>query len=100
MKICLIAPLFQPWSVGGAEKYMDILAEEFSKNNDVFIITTQGPKLRKETNSKFRIIELKQRYPLDLYSFISNHTSIKKTRKILWYFNDIWSLSVFNQIIT
>lgn len=100
MKICLIAPLFQPWSVGGAEKYMDILAEEFSKNNDVFVITTQGPKPRKETNSKFRIIELKQTYPIDLYSFISNHTSIKKTRKILWYFNDIWSLSVFNQIKT
>jgi len=98
MKVCFIAPLFKPWSLGGAEKYIEILAEEFSKNNDVFIITTQGPKPRKEQNTNYRIIELDKTHSIDLYSFISNQTSIGKIKKILWYLNDIWSLSVFNQI--
>ena len=100
MKICFIAPLFQPWSMGGAEKYMEILAEEFSKNHEVFVITTQGPKPRKQldSNQNFRIIELAKTYPVDLHSFISESQSIGKTKKILWYLNDIWSLSIFNQI--
>ena len=91
MKICYIAPLFQPWSLGGAEKYIEILAEEFSKNHEVFVITTQGPRPRKEldSNQNFRIIELTKTYPIDLYSFISGQQSIKKTKKILWYLNDI-----------
>lgn len=100
MKICFIAPLFQPWSLGGAEKYIEILVEDFSKNHEVFVITTQGPKPRKEldSNQNFRIIELAKTYPIDLHSFISGQQSIKKTKKFLWYLNDIWSLSVFSQI--
>ena len=98
MKICLISPLFHPWSAGGAEKYMDSLAEEFSKKNDVIVITTQGPKPRKENNLNFKIIELDKKYPVDLHTFITNHSSIKKTKKFLWYINDFWSPSVFNKI--
>jgi glycosyltransferase involved in cell wall biosynthesis len=100
MKICFIAPLFRPWSLGGAEKYMEILVDEFSKNDDVFVITTQGPKPRKESDSnpKIRIIELTKTHPVDLHSLISESQSIRKTKKILWYLNDFWSLSVFNQV--
>ena len=97
MKICFIAPLFQPWSLGGAEKYIEILAEEFSKNHEVFVITTQGPKPRE--NSQYRIIELKTNL-INLHSFVSEKYPQSRPRKFLWYFFDIWSYSVFSQIKT
>ena len=42
MKICLINNLFTPFSRGGAERIVEITAEEFKRSgHDVFIITTR-----------------------------------------------------------
>jgi len=101
MKICFIAPLFEPWGLGGAEKYVETLVKEFSKENEIFVITTQGPKPRENSheNSQYRIIELKTNL-INLHSFVSEKYPQSRPRKFLWYFLDIWSYSVFSQIKT
>ena len=59
MKICLIVPFFDPWNIGGAEKYAKTLAEELSIQHQVVIITTAGPVPRKQSHYKdnIKIIE-------------------------------------------
>ena len=57
MKICFITPLFDPWNIGGAEKYINILAKSFSKNHDVIVITTKGTHPRE---SKTDNLDLKK----------------------------------------
>ena len=62
MKICLIVPFFDPWNIGGAEKYAKTLAEELSRQHQVVIITTAGPVPRKQSHYKdnIKIIEINE----------------------------------------
>ncbi len=78
MKICLIAPLFAPWNMGGAEKYINLLANSLSKDNEVLILTTKGPKDRNLTNDNknLRIVELKQSNVASIYAIQKNQPRI------------------------
>jgi len=46
MKICLITPLFEPWTPGGAEKYINTLAHYLANDNEVIVVTGPGPEPR------------------------------------------------------
>lgn len=65
MKICLINNLFTPFSRGGAERIVEITAEEFKRlGHDVFVITTrpQGRKPPKGTGKKIKVYYLPSFY--------------------------------------
>lgn len=100
MKICLIAPLFDPWLVGGAEIYAKTLAKELSLEHEVIVITTIGPIHRKKNqfDYKFKIIEIKPNNISTLYDMIKNDASIGFIKKSLWHFLDLWNLSSYLKI--
>ncbi len=100
MKVCFITPLFDPWNIGGAEKYINILVNFFSKNHNVVVITTQGPLKRdlKKTNSNFKIIELKSSNIISYYSILKNDQDINSVRKFFWNVLDLWNISHYYQI--
>ena len=56
MKICIISPLFDPWLVGGAEKYAKTLVDKLSTKYKVVVITSRGPIPRQQ--NQFQQIEI------------------------------------------
>ena len=44
MKIVFITPLYEPWGVGGAEKYAYQVTNELARENEVVVISTKEPK--------------------------------------------------------
>ena len=100
MRICLIAPLFDPWLVGGAERYAKTLAEELSAKNQVIVITTTGPVTRKQIQShnNLKVIEITPGNIDTLYDMIYNALAIGSAKKIIWHFFDLWNLSSYLKI--
>src|SRR2546425_1407721 len=100
MKICLIAPLFDPWNIGGAEKYVNTLAQELAKHHEIVVITTAGPTPRKDGKSghNLKIIEIEPKNIYSLYFACQNLDSIPLAKKLLWHLFSIWNLSSFIQI--
>jgi len=99
LKICFISNLFPPWDVYGAGKYVNNLTSVLSKNNEIIVITSKGPKKRNDdlSNPNLKIFELKQANIDSIYSIQSNKKiSIKK--RILWHLLDIWNFSNYKQI--
>ena len=96
MKVCFITPLFDPWNIGGAEKYINILANFISENHNVVVITTKGPSQRdlKKTNSNFKIIELKNSNVNSYYSILKNNQSINSIRKFFCNVFDLCNLGL------
>ena len=100
MKICLIAPLFDPWLVGGAEKYAKTLAEKLSEDHQVIVITTTGPVPRKQiqSNNNLKVIEINPGNIATLYDMIDDSASIGSAKKMMWHFFDLWNLSSYLKI--
>src|SRR5437879_3635299 len=100
MKICIIAPLFDPWTIGGAERYAKDLAEELSIEHRVIVITTTGPSPRKQNyhNSNPKIIEINPNNISTLYDMKKYDLTIKLTRKLLWHFLDLWNAWSYTKI--
>src|SRR5438132_2292176 len=100
MKICLIAPLFDPWLVGGAEKYAKTLAEKLSENHQVIVITITLPTPRKQTqsNNNLKVIEINPGNISTLYDLISDSASIGSIKKMMWHLFDLWNLSSYLKI--
>lgn len=102
MKICFISPFFEPWSIGGAEKYVNTLAHSFSKDHKVFVITSAGPSSRKSLhiNSNLEIFEIRQKNINSLYSIATKNRPISKLRRYLWHFIDMFSFATYKKIIS
>jgi len=100
LKICIITPLYDPWNVGGAEKYIKTLVEEFTKHHEIVVITTKGPvpRKQKQSNCNPKIIEVSPINVASLYSMISNTLRVGIIKKSLWHFLAIWNMSSFIQI--
>lgn len=100
MKICLITTLFEPWLIGGAERYVTKLAKDLSKNHDVIIITTKGPSQRTNQSSHQnpRVIEVNPINTNTIYEMLNNSSSIGLVKKSLWHFIDTWNFSTYKQI--
>ena len=88
MKICLIAPLFKPWSIGGAEIYAEILTRELSQDNNVVVITSQGPQKRNSENQEknLRVVEFNPKNIFTYYDFVTSQ-KINFFRNFLCYSN-------------
>jgi len=101
MKICFITPLFDPWNLGGAEKYINQLANSLSKNHDVIVITTKGPHPRKskKTNSILKIYELKNANIISYYSLLKTESGINPVKVFFWSLLDLWNISNYLQIL-
>jgi len=99
MKICLIAPLFKPWSTGGAEIYAEILTRELSQDNNVVVITTQGPQERNSEyqGSNLRVIEFNPKNIITYYDFATSQ-KMNFFRKFLWRIIDLWNFSSYHAI--
>ena len=100
MKICYIAPLYDPWLLGGAEKYVSILAKELSKNHSVLVITGVGKKERtqEQLGENPKIIEIKSNNITTLYEMLTKDYSISSAKKLLWHFFDLWNISMYFKI--
>jgi len=100
MKICLIAPLFEPWNMGGAEKYINSIARSFSKDNEVLVITTKATRERKLSKdyANLRVIELKQSNIALFYAIQKNQPPIGFSTRFIWTLFDHWNFSNFTQI--
>jgi len=99
MKICLIAPLFKPWSIGGAEIYAEILTRELSQDNNVVVITSQGPQKRNSENQEknLRVVEFNPKNIFTYYDFVTSQ-KINFFRNFLWRIIDLWNFSSYQAI--
>ncbi|OLB90701.1 MAG: hypothetical protein AUH25_04265 [Thaumarchaeota archaeon 13_1_40CM_38_12] len=100
MKICIISPLFDPWLVGGREKYVKTLVDELSTKHQVVVITSRGPTSRKknQSGSNPKIIEIRPLNISTLYDITRDNLSSGLTKKLLWHFLDLWNISSYLQI--
>lgn len=92
MKICLISNLFRPYARGGAERVVEIIAEELIKtDNQVFLITARPFKLsaifRPEIKNEFGL-KIYRFYPLNLF-FYGNDWKYPRFIRFFWHFFDV-----------
>src|SRR2546428_1920704 len=100
MKICIISPLFDPWLIGGAEKYITTLSNALSSDNDILVITTAGPKRRVigVRDNMPRVIEINPTNVLTIYDAINNAHRVGITKKVLWHMLDLWNVSTYRHL--
>ncbi|MCK5177456.1 MAG: glycosyltransferase family 4 protein, partial [Candidatus Aenigmarchaeota archaeon] len=104
MKICLISNLYNPYVLGGAEIYVEKIANQLSKNNKVIIISTKpynGLKSLKPSVEIKNNIKIYRFFPLNTYyTYYAKKTTILK--KPFWHFIDLWnphSYSIIKNIL-
>jgi glycosyltransferase involved in cell wall biosynthesis len=97
MKVCLVTPLFEPWLIGGAERYTATLANKLSGKFEVIVVTTVGPSLRMPINKSTnpQIIEIKIKNLYSVYDYVTKFSSAGIAKKILWHTIDLWNPSVY-----
>src|SRR2546427_2666728 len=100
MKICLLTPLFHPWNAGGAENYVNTLAQDLDKHHEVIVVTNKGPKAREQnkSNTNPRVIEINPINIDSLYSVIQKRSFIWTIKKSLWFILSMWNISTYVQI--
>lgn len=100
MKVGIISPLFEPWLVGGAEKYITTLAQSLVQNHDVFVLTTKG-KIPREPDSTFNNIKVIEIDPHNVESlhFMVTTPNVSNSKKLLWHLLNIWNFQAKKQII-
>lgn len=93
MKICFISNLYQPYLIGGAEKYVEEIAGHLSKENEVVIITTKpydGLNSLKPSVGTQDELKIYRFFPINVY-----HTYYaKKTNNLIkpfWHLIDQWN---------
>ena len=100
MKVCLITPLFDPWAIGGAERYTATLAHALSKDHEVIVITTAGPtsRIRSQPKDNPDIIEIKTKNVCSIYDYVTKFSSAGLAKKSIWHILDIWNPFIFVSI--
>jgi len=90
MKIGLINNLYKPYNKGGAERIVELSADELRKlGHEVFIIST-GPSLKKD-NEEPGVYYLKSSYSeLNKFNFV---------RRLIWQTGNLVNLKKYNQIL-
>src|ERR1044071_2211572 len=99
MKSCIIPPLFDPWLVGGAEKYVTNLANNFAAHHSVSVITTRGPTQRKNPDgANPKVFELAANNIVPLYDILTKSSSVGGPIKAIWHLGDVWNISSYVQV--
>jgi len=97
LKIVFLTPLYEPWGIGGGEKYAYLTTNELARENEVVIITTKGPKPRNESKKiNPRIIEINTN--ISSFYEMASSANIGTIKKSLWHFFDIWNISSYKKI--
>ena len=87
MKFCLINNLFPPYSRGGAEKIVEIIANGLKSEGDVLVISTQP---RDETQCKISgNIEICRVNPHNIYYLLNDYKK-NSLQKAFWHFLDLF----------
>jgi len=97
MKICLINSLYRPYIRGGAEVYVEKVANELAKNHEVMVITSSpysGMESFKPFIEREGSIKIYRFYPLNIY-YAWHYREKSMLIKPLWHLIDIWNPYVF-----
>jgi glycosyltransferase involved in cell wall biosynthesis len=93
VKVSLISNLYPPYVYGGAEMYVDQIAQRLSKRHEVSVITTKpyhGLKSFGDDKKTEGAITVHRFYPLNVYS--NYHYAEKPlVLKPLWHAVDLWN---------
>lgn len=99
MKICIISPLFDPWLVGGAEKYITNLANNLAVDNAVTVITTRGPTRRQTpAGANPKVVELPPNNVMSLHDILTKSSRVGAPVKALWHLLDTWNIATYLQV--
>lgn len=93
MKICLISNLYPPTVMGGAELYVEKIANKLAedKNNQIIVITANQKfswQLEIEEKNNIRIYKI---WPLNFYS-LTTKKKYSTFLKMLWHLFDVWNI--------
>jgi len=100
MKVCLITPLFDPWLIGGAERYVTMLATALANFHEVVVITTIGPTKRtlNKPHCNPKIVEIKTKNVSSVYEIIRDSSTVGLAKKSLWHLLDLWDVFAYKQV--
>jgi len=93
MKICLISAFYNPYIRGGAEIYVERIANRLIKDNEIIIITTKpytGYSSFKPTLEIQNNIKIYRFYPLNIYYGLNFHKKPSFIKPI-WHLIDLWN---------
>ena len=105
MRICILSPLYDPWVWGGAERYAKAIAEGFSREHEVIVVTSKGPSERKKFhyNKNLSLIEINPFNISTLYD--ATHEDLMDVKpskillkKIIWHTIDLLNISTQMQL--
>lgn len=94
MKICLIHSLYSPYSRGGAEVVVEIIAKELARQNHEVILITLGRKDKVEQQGKIKIYRIK---PFNIFSFL-DITKKPIWLRLFWHPLDVFNLSSYSKV--
>lgn len=95
MNILIVNSLYYPYRIGGAEKSVQLLAENLSaKGHSVTVATlTEGKVIKEDIINNVRVV----RFPLkNIYWMLDTRKG--KVAKILWHLFDIYNIMMYLQV--
>jgi len=93
MKICLISNLYPPYILGGAEVYVQRIAEKLAQEYQVIVITQQPFSGSSSLKAKAKLengIKVYRFYPLNLY-FTYYSVRAPKLKLPFWHLLNLWN---------
>jgi glycosyltransferase involved in cell wall biosynthesis len=97
VKICLLTNLYDPFIIGGAEVYVQRIAQQLALRNDVSVITTNPfagfPSLsvRRRASGNVAIYSF---FPLNFYHCF-HAKRMPALLKVLWHGMDLWNVHAY-----
>ncbi len=95
MKILMIASLYKPYSLGGAEVVFKSIVDELKKEHAVSILTTcpwSGFRSLKPTKTLEDGVTVYRFYPFNIFSFLSLFTKKTALLRFIWHIIDVFNV--------
>lgn len=97
MKICYISDLFEPFTLGGAETYLNRLVDEVSKHVEVVVISTIPNNCRLPPIVNKKNVTL-YRFSMEPLFSIFEYSDKSFLSRYLWQIFNFWNLRSFRKI--
>jgi len=95
MKFCLISNLYPPFSLGGAEKIVELIAKGLKQTDQVVVITTFLNKdSGKSINGNLKIYRIN---PGNIYNYVQGN-KVPIYKKVIWHFFDLFNFFAAKRI--